>query len=98
VRDVSLPETMKRAMARQAEAEREKRAKVIAAEGEFLASQRLLEAADTVSKNPVTLQLRFLQTMVEIANERSSITFLPIPIDLLSPLMKAIGHKEDEKK
>jgi regulator of protease activity HflC (stomatin/prohibitin superfamily) len=82
IKDVELPETMKRAMARQAEAERERRAKVIAAEGEFQASKRLAEAADVMSRNMVTVQLRYLQTLVEISAEKNSTTIFPIPIDL----------------
>ncbi len=87
VRDVSLPETMKRAMAAQAEAEREKRAKVINAEGEFQAAERLTQAATLMSKEPGAMQLRYLQSMREIASERSSMTILPIPIDLLTPFV-----------
>ncbi len=88
VRDVSLPETMKRAMAAQAEAEREKRAKVINAEGEFQAAERLTQAAAMMSSEPGAMQLRYLQSMREIASERSSMTILPIPIDLLSPFIE----------
>lgn len=88
VRDVSLPETMKRAMAAQAEAEREKRAKVINAEGEFQAAERLTQAAAMMSAEPGAMQLRYLQSMREIASERSSMTILPIPIDLLSPFVE----------
>ena len=88
VRDVSLPETMKRAMAAQAEAEREKRAKVINAEGEFQAAERLTQAAAMMSSEPGAMQLRYLQSMREIASERSSMTILPIPIDLLSPFVE----------
>lgn len=88
VRDVSLPETMKRAMAAQAEAEREKRAKIINSEGEFLAAERLVQAAGMMSKEPAALQLRYLQSMREIASERSTMTILPIPIDLVSPFIE----------
>jgi len=88
VRDVSLPETMKRAMAAQAEAEREKRAKIINSEGEFLAAERLVQAAAMMSKEPAALQLRYLQSMREIASERSTMTILPIPIDLVSPFIE----------
>jgi regulator of protease activity HflC (stomatin/prohibitin superfamily) len=88
VRDVSLPETMKRAMAAQAEAEREKRAKIINSEGEFLAAERLVQAAAMMAKEPAALQLRYLQSMREIASERSSMTILPIPIDLVSPFIE----------
>jgi regulator of protease activity HflC (stomatin/prohibitin superfamily) len=87
VKDVEIPSGMQRAMARQAEAERERRAKVIAAEGEFQASQKLREAADVMSSNPTTLQLRFLQTMLEISSERSSTIILPLPIELVRPLI-----------
>lgn len=82
VKDIELPETMKRAMARQAEAEREKRGKIIAAEGEFQAAERLAQAADIISRNPAALQLRYLQTLVEISAEKNSTTLFPIPIDL----------------
>ncbi len=82
VKHVDLPQEMQRAMARQAEAEREKRAKVIHATGEMQASATLSEAADTISKNPVTLQLRYLQTLTEIASERNSTILFPVPIDL----------------
>jgi regulator of protease activity HflC (stomatin/prohibitin superfamily) len=88
VKDVEIPTGMQRAMARQAEAERERRAKVIAAEGEFQASQKLREAADVMGGNPTTLQLRFLQTMLEISSERSSTIILPLPIELVRPLME----------
>ncbi|MGB9772556.1 MAG: slipin family protein [Bacteroidota bacterium] len=87
VKNVDLPQEMQRAIARQAEAERERRAKVIAAEGEFQASQRLIQAADNISRNPVALQLRYLQTLVEIASERNSTTIFPIPIDLVKPFL-----------
>src|SRR5437762_3737155 len=82
VKDVEIPSTMQRAMARQAEAERERRAKVINAEGEFQAAERLKEAAIVTSASPVSLQLRFLQTMLEISSERSSTIILPLPIEL----------------
>ena len=87
IKDIELPEEMRRAMARQAEAERERRAKVIAAEGEFQASERLKDAANVMSENPITLQLRFLQTMLEISSERSSTLILPLPLDLLRPFL-----------
>lgn len=83
IRDVGLPEQMQRAMARQAEAERERRAKIIAAEGEMQASQKLGEAADVIARSPGALQLRQLQTMVEIAAEQNSTIIFPIPIELL---------------
>jgi regulator of protease activity HflC (stomatin/prohibitin superfamily) len=89
VKDVEIPSGMQRAMARQAEAERERRAKVIAAEGEFQASERLKDAAQVLSENPVSLQLRFLQTMLEISSERSSTIILPLPIELVRPFLNA---------
>jgi regulator of protease activity HflC (stomatin/prohibitin superfamily) len=89
IKDVEIPSGMQRAMARQAEAERERRAKVIAAEGEFQASERLKDAANVISVNPTALQLRFLQTMLEISsNERASTLILPIPIDLFRPFFE----------
>jgi regulator of protease activity HflC (stomatin/prohibitin superfamily) len=87
VKDVEIPQGMQRAMARQAEAERERRAKVIAAEGEFQASERLKDAAVVLAENPMSLQLRFLQTMLEISSERSSTIILPLPIELFKPLL-----------
>jgi regulator of protease activity HflC (stomatin/prohibitin superfamily) len=91
VKDVEIPSGMQRAMARQAEAERERRAKVIAAEGEFQASERLRDAANVMRGNPITLQLRFLQTMLEISSERSSTMILPLPIELIRPFMDRAG-------
>lgn len=88
VKNVDLPQEMIRAIAKQAEAERERRAKVIHALGEFEAAQKLSEAADIVSVNPTTLQLRFLQTLTEISSEKNSTVIFPVPIDLLSALMK----------
>jgi len=87
VKHVDLPQEMQRAMAKQAEAEREKRAKIIHAEGEMQASHRLAEAADTISKNPTTLQLRYLQTLTEIAAEQNSTILFPIPIDLIKAFL-----------
>ena len=81
IRNIQIPDTMKRAMARQAEAERERRAKVTAAEGEFQASQRLYEAAQIISKEPVSLQLRYLQTLAEIATEHNSTIVFPLPLE-----------------
>jgi regulator of protease activity HflC (stomatin/prohibitin superfamily) len=95
VKDVEIPSGMQRAMARQAEAERERRAKVIAAEGEFQASEKLRDAANVMSGNPVTLQLRFLQTMLEISSERSSTIILPLPIELFRPMMELATHSGD---
>jgi regulator of protease activity HflC (stomatin/prohibitin superfamily) len=88
VKDVSLPDSMKRAMAKQAEAERERRAKIVNAEGEFQAAEKMVQAAAMISKEPIALQLRFLQTMREISSEHNTTTFLPVPIDLFSPFMK----------
>ncbi len=90
VKQVDLPESMQRAMARQAEAEREKRAKIIHAEGEFQAAQRLQEAAAVMQKEPATLQLRYLQTLTEIATERNSTILVPVPLDLIAPFLQ--GH------
>jgi len=87
VKDVEIPTGMQRAMARQAEAERERRAKVIAAEGEFQASERLKDAANVMSENPITIQLRFLQTMLEMSSERTSNLILPIPLELFKPFL-----------
>jgi regulator of protease activity HflC (stomatin/prohibitin superfamily) len=83
VRDVELPQSMQRAMARQAEAEREKRAKIIHAEGEFQASQQLAEAAEVIHRNPVTIQLRYLQTLTEIGAEKNTTIVFPLPVELL---------------
>jgi regulator of protease activity HflC (stomatin/prohibitin superfamily) len=88
VKDVSLPDSMKRAMAKQAEAERERRAKVVNAEGEFQAAEKMAQAAAVISKEPMALQLRYLQTMREMASEHSSTIFLPLPIDLLAGFLK----------
>jgi regulator of protease activity HflC (stomatin/prohibitin superfamily) len=88
VRDLELPQTMQRAMARQAEAEREKRAKVIHAEGEFTASQQLANAAAVIGSQPATLQLRYLQTLTEIAAEKNSTIVFPLPLDLLQGFLK----------
>ncbi len=91
VKDVEIPSSMQRAMARQAEAERERRAKVIAAEGEFQASQKLADAAQVLSEHPVSVQLRYLQTMLEMSSERTSTVIFPIPIDLIAHLKGALG-------
>ncbi len=87
VKHIDLPQDMQRAMAKQAEAERERRAKVINAEGEFQASGRLAEAAAIIGKEPVAIQLRFLQTLSELASENNSTVILPVPVDLLASLM-----------
>jgi regulator of protease activity HflC (stomatin/prohibitin superfamily) len=89
VKQIDLPQEMQRAMARQAEAERERRSKVIAAEGEFQASQRLSDAAKVLAEQPSALTLRYLQTLREIAQENNSTTIFPIPIDILKPFMKS---------
>lgn len=96
VRDVVLPESMKRAMARQAESERERRAKVINAEGEYQASEKLAMAANIMSKNPAAIQLRFLQTLTEVASENNSTTLFPLPIDLFTPFLKIMQNKAEE--
>jgi regulator of protease activity HflC (stomatin/prohibitin superfamily) len=88
VRDVILPETMKRAMAKQAEVERERRAKVINAEGEFQAAEKLVLAGERIATQPVALQLRFLQVLTEVATEHNSTTVFPIPIDLITPFLR----------
>jgi len=93
VKNVDLPQEMQRAIARQAEAERERRSKVIHSEGEYQAAQRLADAANIMSQNPVSLQLRYLQTLVEIAAEKNSTTIFPVPIDILTPFMKAFEKK-----
>ena len=95
VKNVDLPQEMQRAIARQAEAERERRAKVIHAEGEFEASRRLADAADVISRNPAALQLRYLQTLVEISAEKNSTTIFPIPIDTIAPFLKAWEKKAE---
>jgi regulator of protease activity HflC (stomatin/prohibitin superfamily) len=88
IKHVDLPQEMQRAMARQAEAERERRAKIISAEGEFQASARLAEAADVMGRHPMSLQLRFLQTLAEVATENNSTLIFPVPIDLVKPLVE----------
>ncbi len=93
VKHIDLPQEMQRAMAKQAEAERERRAKVIAAEGEFQASQKLREAADVLSQNPAALQLRYLQTLTVVAAENNSTTLFPIPIDLITPFLDMVKKK-----
>lgn len=88
IKEIDLPEEMKRAMAKQAEAERERRAKIISADGEYQASRTLLEAAKIMAENPITLQLRYLQTLTEIATEKNSTILFPLPIELLKALAK----------
>ena len=93
IKDVELPSTMQRAMAKQAEAEREKRAKIINADGEFQASQTLADAAQIISSQQGALQLRFLQTLVEIGTEKNTTIVLPIPIELFRPILEAMSSK-----
>ncbi len=95
VKHIDLPQEMQRAMAKQAEAERERRGKVIAAEGEYQASQKLLEASDVISKNPVAIQLRFLQTVSEVATEKNMTILFPLPVELMKPF---IGRGEPPKE
>ena len=96
VKDVELPQTMQRAMAKQAEAEREKRAKVIHASGEFEASKQLAEAAEVIGREPATLQLRYLQTLTEIAVEKNSTIIFPLPIDIISTFTEFMSGKNEE--
>ncbi len=93
IKHVDLPQELQRAMAKQAEAERERRAKIISAEGEYQAARRLAEAAEIISEYPAALQLRFLQTLVEVASEKNSTTIFPLPIDLLKPFISS-GKEE----
>lgn len=88
VKDVVLPDGMKRAMAKQAEAERERRAKIVNAEGEYQAAEKMVQAAQMIAREPIALQLRYLQTMREISSEHNTTTFVPVPIDLFSSFMK----------
>ena len=95
IKDVELPATMQRAMAKQAEAEREKRAKVIHAEGEWLASSQLAQAAQVIGSQPAALQLRYLQTLTEVAVEKNSTIIFPLPLDLIAPLMQIMQHQAE---
>lgn len=95
VRDVQLPETMQRAMAAQAEAERERRAKIVHADGEFQAAQKLAEAAKVIATQPSAMQLRYLQTLVTISTEKTNTIVFPLPIDLIAPLLK--GQTPDNR-
>jgi regulator of protease activity HflC (stomatin/prohibitin superfamily) len=88
IKEITLPESLKRAMAKQAETERERRAKIIDAEGEFQAAEKLAQAAEILSRSPASIQLRYLQTLREVAAENNSTTLFPIPIDLLTPFIK----------
>jgi hypothetical protein len=98
IKDVGIPQGMQRAMARQAEAERERRAKVINAEGEFQASERLFDAAEVMSGNPAALQLRYLQTLLEIGTNQNSTIVLPVPIDLIKPLMQTLTDGAERRE
>jgi regulator of protease activity HflC (stomatin/prohibitin superfamily) len=98
IKDVEIPERMQHAIARQAEAERERRAKIINAEGEFQAAAKLAEAADVIGQNPVTLQLRYLQTLREIGADQNSTVVFPMPIDLVNSAMQALGSHHSEEK
>ena len=91
VKQIDLPQDMQRAMAKQAEAERERRAKVINADGEFQAAAKLAEAAEVLARFPIAVQLRYLQTMREVASERNTTTFFPLPMDLIGPLLGRLG-------
>ncbi len=95
IKGIDLPDEMKRAMAKQAEAEREKRAKIIHSAGEFEAAENLAKAADMISKNPATLQLRYLQTLTEIAVEKNSTILFPLPIELIKPFLGLMEKKEN---
>src|SRR5437879_3953388 len=95
--DVDQPQDMTRAMTKQAEAERERRAKVINAEGEFQAAAKLGEAAEVLMRFPIAVQLRYLQTMREVASERNTTTFFPLPLDLFTPLLRAFGDNPPPK-
>ncbi|OQA44250.1 MAG: Modulator of FtsH protease HflK [Chloroflexi bacterium ADurb.Bin325] len=97
VKDVELPDTMKRAMARQAEAEREKRAKIIHAEGELVASQQLTEAAEVIGRQPATIQLRYLQTLTEIAAEKNSTILFPVPIEFMGAFNRLLEQRSQDK-
>ena len=98
IKDVELPESMRRSMAAQAEAERERRAKIIHADGEFQASERLAQAGAIIGREPTTLQLRYLQTLVEIASEKNSTIIFPLPIDILTAFVRGRGDKQSEEK
>jgi regulator of protease activity HflC (stomatin/prohibitin superfamily) len=95
IKDVEIPEQMQRAIARQAEAERERRAKIINSEGEFQAAQKLTDAADIISTNPASLQLRYLQTLLEIGSNQNTTVVFPLPMDVLKPFLEGITPKED---
>jgi regulator of protease activity HflC (stomatin/prohibitin superfamily) len=95
IKDVEIPDDMRHAIARQAEAERERRAKIINAEGEAQAAAKLGEAAEVIGRNPLTIQLRYLQTLLEIGSEQNSTIVFPLPVELIGPLMQAVNGRED---
>ena len=97
IKHIDLPQEMQRAMAKQAEAERERRSKIINAEGEYQAANKLAEAAAIIEKYPVALQLRYLQTLREIASENNSVTVFPIPVDLIPPFIRSLTEKKENK-
>jgi regulator of protease activity HflC (stomatin/prohibitin superfamily) len=97
IKDVELPPQMQRAMARQAEAEREKRAKIIHAEGESLAAEQLLQAASTITQEPAALQLRYLQTLTEIAVEKNSTIIFPVPLDILAGITHLLEQADGKR-
>lgn len=98
VKEIDLPDEMKRAMAKQAEAERERRSKIINADGEFQAARKLADAAQIISVSPAALQLRYLQTLREVAAENNSTTLFPVPIDLFKPFMEAMKQKKNDSE
>jgi regulator of protease activity HflC (stomatin/prohibitin superfamily) len=98
IKDVEIPEQMQRAIARQAEAERERRAKIINSEGEYQAAQKLTDAADIISTNPASLQLRYLQTLLEIGTNQNTTVVFPLPMDVLEPFMGRADHKAGGSK
>ena len=100
IKDVEIPDSMQRAMARQAEAERERRAKIINSEGEFQAAAKLADAADVISRNPTSIQLRYLQTLIEVGVNQNSTIVFPLPIDLIGPLLNAVkpGGSSDAER
>jgi hypothetical protein len=98
IKDVEIPEQMQRAMARQAEAERERRAKIINSEGEFQAAQKLTDAADIISTNPASLQLRYLQTLLEIGSNQNTTVVFPLPMDMIEPFLGRADHNRGGSK
>lgn len=97
IKDVALPEAMKRAMSRQAEAERERRGRVISAEGELQASEKLTQAAEVLGRNPQAMQLRYMQTLAQIAGDKSSVIAFPLPLDMLKPLLNMGAQKNPQQ-